>query len=160
MNFQLDSLLLVIFSDFVFSAARNDPKVNCERSTVVTNKPMAGIAFALSCTQTYDKKMVVDYHLKFCNAFPEDDQIQIKPGLLPGHWQTPYIAHESDPRLFTSLVSDIMLQVQRDAKLQVTLYSAVVKKLSETKHVSFFIASLFTENQQKLYNFVPLKSLY
>lgn len=53
-----------------------------------------------------------------------------------------------------------MLQVQRDGKLQVTLYSAVVKKLSETKYVSFFIALLFTENQQKLYNLVPLKSLY
>lgn len=147
MNFQLDSLLSVIFSDFVFSAARNDPKINCERSTVVTNKPMAGIAFALSCTQTYDTKMVVDYHLKFCNAFPEDDQIQIKPGLLPGHWQTPCIAHESDPRFFTSLVSDITLQVQCDAKLRVTLYSAVVKELSETKHVSFLPRFLLKTNK-------------
>lgn len=112
MNFQLDSLLLIIFSDFIFFATRNDPKVNCERSPVFTNKPMAGIAFVLSCSQTYNRKMFVDYHLKFCNAFPEDDQIQIKPGLLPGHWQTPCIAHESDPRLFTSLVSDITLQVQ------------------------------------------------
>lgn len=95
--------------------------------------------------------MFVDYHLKFCNAFPEDDQIQMKPGLLPGRWQAPCIAHESDPRLFTSLVSDITLQVQRDAKLQVTLYSVVVKELSETKHVSLSLLPRFLLKTNKNY---------